>query len=417
VKPPLFYGWIIIPVAWLVYGLGIAPGYYSFGQFSKPFIADLDITRQQYGLIFGIFTFLYSGVGPLVGMAQSRIGLRIVMTGGSLVATIGFLIMSRAQDVPTAIIGFSLFGGAGVGFTTIVPCQTLCANWFLKYRARAIAVIFTAGSIIGMVIPKVDQWVLENLTWRDGWLIIAGTSFFVAVICAVFIRNTPEDVGQQRDGASHDDTSNLAPAAIVADGWTAHQAIRTPQFALVALAGTAYAVPWGVVIAHGRLHLDDLGIESSTIATVFSTMIFISIFGRLSGAIGDFVKPQFVLGGSLLIETIGVTGFLLAPNTLTATIAGLLVGIGFGAAYTSIPVVFADYFGRQAFGTTSGVRILITGIFNALGPFLAGTAYDQLGSYNTAFITLIFLGLAGAISAILCPHPGHPRKSDGATAT
>lgn len=408
VKPPFFYGWILIPVAWLVYGLGISPGYYSFGQFGKPFMADLGISRQQFGLIFGIFTFMYSGVGPIVGMTQARVGLRTVMTGGSLMASIGFLIMSRAENMPTAIIGFSLLGGAGIGFSTIIPCQTLGSHWFLKYRARAIAIIFTAGGIVGMIVPKVDKWVLEHYTWRDGWLIVAGTAFFVAVICALFIRNTPEDVGQHRDGETIDLHPDAAPVMVAADGWTAHQAIRTPQFALIVLAACAYAVPWGVVVAHGRLHLGDLGIQLGPITTVFSTMIFISIFGRFSGALGDFVKPQVVLGASLLLETAGVAGFLVAPNSATALAAGIAIGMGFGAAYTSIPVVFADYFGRQAFGTTSGTRILITGIFNALGPFLAGTCYDQFGSYTAAFITLIALGLAGALAAFTCPHPGHP---------
>jgi len=422
VKPPFFYGWIIIPVAWLVYGFGIAPSYYSFGQFANTFIEDLGLERSQYGLIFGIFTFLYSGVGPLVGMAQSRIGLRAVMTGGSLIAAIGFLIMSRAENVTTAIIGFSILGGAGVGFSTIIPCQTLGSNWFLNLRARAIAIMFTAGGIVGMLVPKVDQWVLANYSWREGWLMVAGTSFFVAIMCAIFVRNTPEDVGQLRDGATPDPSSDsantTAPAASAADGWTAHQAIRTPQFALIVLAASAYAVPWGVVVAHGKLHLGDIGIDAAVIPTVFSTMIFISIFGRLSASIGDFVKPQVVLGGSLLIEITGVTGFLFAQNSTTAYIAGLLLGIGFGAAYISIPVVFADYFGRQAFATTSGTRILITGIFNALGPFLAGAAFDRFESYTYAFIALIVMGLAGALAAFTCPHPGHPpAKSDEATNT
>ncbi len=414
-KPPFFYGWIIIPVAWLIYGLGISPGYYSFGQFSEPFIDDLGLTRQQYGLIFGIFTFLYSGVGPIVGMAQSRVGLRAVMTGGSLMAAAGFIVMSRAENLTTAIIGFSILGGAGIGFSTIIPCQTLASNWFLNYRARAIAVIFTAGGIVGMAVPKIDPWILDNLSWREGWLIVAGISFFVALMCALFIRNRPEDVGQHRDGVILEETPDAsdttATATVAADGWTAHQAIRTPQFALIVLAASAYAMPWGVVIAHGRLHLGDIGIESGPIGTVFTTMIFISIFGRASGSLGDFVKPQVVLGASILIETIGVTGFLFAQNSTTALIAGLLVGIGFGAAYISVPVVFADYFGREAFATTSGTRILISGIFNALAPILAGTAFDRLGSYTAAFITLIVIGLIGAISAFACPHPGNPPET------
>lgn len=409
-KSSFFYGWILIPVAWIVYGFGISPGYYSFGQFSDAFNADLGLTAQQYGLLFGIFTFLYSGVGPLVGMAQTRIGLRIVITAGSFMASLGFFILSRAEGFTAALIGFSILGGAGIGFSTIIPCQTLVSNWFLTYRARAMGIIFTAGGIVGMGVPVLDRWMLNHHSWREGWLVVSGISFAVGVICFLFVRNTPESIGQFRDGerpADDPDNATSAPATVAADGWTASQAIRTPQFALIVLAACAYAVPWGVVVAHGKLHLIDRELESG-VATAFTWMIFASIFGRFSGSIGDYVKPQVVLAGSVLLETIGVTFFLIADNSATALMAGITTGLGFGAAYIAVPVVFADFFGRQAFGSTSGTRILITGVLNALGPFLAGTAKDQLGSYSVAFMGLIVLGLAGAISAFLCPHPGHP---------
>ena len=42
-------------------------------------------------------------------------------------------------------------------------------------------------------------------------------------------------------------------------GWTAAQAIRTPQFALMLVCGVAYSVPWNTVVPHLPLHMLDVG--------------------------------------------------------------------------------------------------------------------------------------------------------------
>ncbi|MEX2016581.1 MAG: hypothetical protein WD873_08050, partial [Candidatus Hydrogenedentales bacterium] len=109
-----------------------------------------------------------------------------------------------------------------------------------------------------------------------------------------------------------------------------------------------------------------------------------------------------------LIESAGVAAVLLADATTLAYVGVSLIGLGFGAAYISVPVVFSNFFGRRAFATTSGLRILITGIFNAAGPWLAGAAHDRLNSYNVPFIVLIVLGLIGAGAAAMARHPGAP---------
>ena len=61
----LFYGWLIVVVAWILYGFGIAPAFYSWGQFAPTLIEDLELSRADFGLIFGIFTLIYSAMGPL----------------------------------------------------------------------------------------------------------------------------------------------------------------------------------------------------------------------------------------------------------------------------------------------------------------------------------------------------------------
>lgn len=405
-----FYGWWLLAAACFIYGFGITPGYYSWGQFFKALEQEFGYERKDLGMFAGIFTFLYSAAGPLVGWAQRRFSIRAVMTFGALVMSLGYFLVSRADSKWEFFIGFSILGGGGVGLTTIVPCQTLGQNWFLKRRAFAIAVMMASGGVVAPLITNMDEYILNHYSWRTGWIVVMYMSLAVAVVAVLFVRDTPEQLGQHRDGITPDASapSKLSAKASVADLWSAKQAFRTYQFWLIVVAGTAYALPWGVVIFHGASHIRAIpGLEASA-GTLMGTLAIISIFGRLSGTLGDWFKPQAVLMVSLVLEGIGVIGFLYTTSYWMGVASFLLVGVGFGAAYVSIPVVFTDFFGRTAFGLTSGVRMLITGVFNGLAPYAAGWIHDETKSYAIAFWGLFGVAMLGAVAAASARNPGAP---------
>jgi len=410
-KKGLHYGWVMVAIAWVLYGFGISPAYYSAGQLATPMKQDLGLSDEQWGYIFGAFTFMFSAAAPVAAYLMSRFSVRLTMAAGAAIASSGFFYMSRADSMIDCIIGLTLLGGFGIGLSTILPSQTLGQNWFFKYRARAMAIILTAGGLVGAAVPFVDNWILENRTWNDGWLLISVISAVLAVIAFLCIRDRPEDIGLFRDGAETDPMPPTAVEASTSESgtseWTASQAIRTLQFALMILCGLAYSLPWGVLIAHGRTHLVSINFASSAMAGMFGLMIFISIFGRLSASLGDLMTPSKVLSIALLIEGIGITGFLFAQTPALGYISLVLVGIGYGAGYVGISVVFTDYFGRRAFAGTTGTRFLIGGTVGFFVPGLAGKVADTTGSFVPAFVALAVLCLIGAITAFMCPTPTH----------
>lgn len=399
----LFYGWVILLVAGLCYGFGMPPVYYSWGIFAPRITADLGIDRAAVGGVFGLFNTMHQCVGLLVGLAIARFGLRRVMPVGFCVTAAGLLVLAGADTARACYVGFSVLGGIGVGFSTTVPAQTLGQNWFLRRRARVIGAIFTTGGLVGWLVSRSDTWILERYDWRAGWVAVAVLSLALGLVAALLVREKPEAVGQRLDGAT-------APAAEneSGGGWTARRAVRTRQFGLLLVCGVAYAAPWNTAVAHLTLHLTDLGHAETAAIGFVGTMALVSIAGRLAGAAGDWIAPQRALAAALLLEGLGAGALALAGSAVVVWTAVTLLGIGFGAAFVCIPVVFSHCFGRDAFAVTSGIRTTCTGVFGGLGPWLAGAAFDATGSYALPFVGLLVLGLAGASAAAAISRPPPP---------
>ena len=84
-------------VGFLVYGLGMAPAYYSWGFFAPEVINELGITRQNVGEIFGIFTLLFAVTSMLSAAAINRWGLRYTVSAGATLAA-GLQVAAGAPD-------------------------------------------------------------------------------------------------------------------------------------------------------------------------------------------------------------------------------------------------------------------------------------------------------------------------------
>ena len=122
----------MVAVGFVTYGLGIAPAYYGLGIFASSLIADLELTRQEIGQIFGAFTLTYGLISPLAAAVISRWGIRATVTAGALCAASGFWLVSQASSATELYVGYSLVGGIGIGLSTLLPAQTMPVFWFRR---------------------------------------------------------------------------------------------------------------------------------------------------------------------------------------------------------------------------------------------------------------------------------------------
>ena len=398
----------MLPAAWLIYGLGAAP-FYSWGVFLPQMLEELGMSRADSGWAFGVWSFCGGAVAPLIGICLTRFGPRPVFTAGFLVVSVAYYMTSRAQDRWDVLLYFGVFAGLTHTFSTVLPTQTLATNWFLRWRATAMAFLLIAAAIIAPLIFFVDNAILESGgTWREGWATIAALCAVLGVLSFLTLRNTPESMGQLRDGARSLDELQAVAArtgAETPDRWVAKEAVQTPQFAFMVLCGLGYAIPWGVLANHGNLHLLDLGFERGEAVALLGLMAFVSSFGRASGALGDRISPPRLLGVALALEGTGMALLLFVRTVGEARVALILIGLGFGMAYICQAATFARFFGRRAFATTTGVRFAVGAAFGATVPAITGWFFDTQGTYAVPFLAVATVTLTGSVVAFLLQPP------------
>lgn len=390
----MFYGWIVVGTLWALIVVATAGSGIAWGFYAKNIIEDLGLTAADIGAVSGLAVVTYSVGSPIAGYLIVRYGSRAVMTVGCLMSALGCCLIASGTQLWQFFIGFSfLLSGGGVLYA-MLPSQTLITNWFNQYRARVLAVFSTSTAVGGFVWLQLHNEILQTLDWRAGWWIAAALQCGLALAMALLIRNRPEDLGLEPDGLSErttqieafpsPPTNKSAPATPTPPTAAIWAAIRTPQFVLLVLLSVAAVAPNSLVMIHGRLHLETLGLSTNEAVSVLSISALIGIVGRLSSAVGDFISPVLVLLLAFGLQALGTAGLIFADTQWIAYASVAAMGIGFGAGWQTIVIIMGRFFGREIFSATQGARTAAAGVFNATIPWAVGLSADVTGGYTLA---------------------------------
>ena len=103
---PFFYGWVIL-VAGTAGSVMIGPSQtFTVGVFIDSFINDLDISRANLSLIYGIATISASLMLPITGRLVDRYGARRLVLGAALGLGLTGIGMSLVQGIVTIFFAF-----------------------------------------------------------------------------------------------------------------------------------------------------------------------------------------------------------------------------------------------------------------------------------------------------------------------
>jgi len=321
---------------------------------------------------------------------------------------IGVLGLSFANRLYLLYIQALLIGiGFNAGFQ--LPIQTATANWFIKRRCIAIALISTAP-LIGRGIKDFFGDKLSNLIdFQTGLLVLGILALLIGIPLAFVFRHRPEQYGYLPDGLSIKSAEliNKQENHIKEINFSLGQALKTRTFWMLSLAialGTGSSL---IMKVHLIPLLMNQGYEIESAKALSNIMHLLGLVGILIfGYLGDKFPKRYLLALAVTIKSLSIFIPVITNNSAMVYLYFFLAGLGDGV----IPLILAireDYFGRKAFATITVIMIFISTFPIS---FIVGLLPILL-SRNQLFPMIIILsGLVAAIMFFFSTPPEQPQQ-------
>lgn len=420
----VFYGWWIVLASMLALAVGGGVYWQGFGVFFLPLAREFSTTRAALSGAVSISQLEGGMLGPIGGYLTDRYGPRSMMLAGAAIMGLGFLAMSQVRSLAAFYAVFVLMISVGMSVGIRVPALVAPSNWFVRRRGTAVGLATSGAGLGGVFVPALG-WLIATVGWRSTSALAGGLVLAACLPLALVMRRPPEHYGLLPDGDSPNarsaaDPGDEAPqtgtqaAAISEAQYSLMDALRTPVFWLLSLAFGLRQLVVGAIGLHLVPYLEDTGVRPELAATVLGVTAVTSVLGRLGfGWLADRLEKRFVMGSSMALVALGA--FILPSVTEWWHLAGFVAvyAVGWGGGATLMFAVRADYFGRRAFGTISGMMDFVQMFGLVLGPLVAGLVFDIVGSYRPAFVTFaVSATLAASIMVFLRPPRKAPEISD-----
>src|SRR5687767_5299815 len=215
----LFYGWVLVVMLGITQTITWGILYYGFTVFMPVLEADRGWTRGQQSGAFSIAMLLSGLCAAPVGRWLDDRGPRVLMTAGSVAATLLLLALSQ---VTTLLEFYVVWALIGVVMSTVLyePAFAVVTAWFERRRTRALTAVTLMAGFASTIFMPIEAWLIEQQGWRGSLITLAA---FLAVTTilphALLLRRRPEDLGLHVDGD---------PPASTAETPRATSAMRPP---------------------------------------------------------------------------------------------------------------------------------------------------------------------------------------------
>lgn len=394
------YGWVIVAVGALMTCVGIG-AMFSLAVHLEPIAAATGWSRAGISSAMTLDFLVMGAAGFGWGAASDRFGPRPVVLAGAVLLGLGLALASRA----TSLIQFQLTYGIVVGLAAgafFAPMIAVATMWFAANRGLAVSLVSAGMGVAPMTISPFTRWLISTYDWRTAMLVIAIAAWALLIPAALLVRRPTEG-----------DCEGAAAGNAMADagtGLTAPQALRSPQFIVLALTFflccAAHAGPIFHMVSYAIL----CGVPAMAAVSIYSVEGLAGLGGRLLlGVLADRVGVKPVLVAGLLVQALAI-GSYLAVNRLEAFYAVALV---FGTAYGGVMPLYAvlarEYFGQRIMGTVFGAATMASSVGMAFGPLAGGWVFDTFGGY--AWLYIGSLGVAVAAAAVALAFPPLPARS------
>jgi MFS transporter, OFA family, oxalate/formate antiporter len=388
-----FRAWTTLLLVSALFFIITAATFTSLGLALNAMVPALHWNYGEAGAGFSLLAVLCGITSTVPAALIRRVGVRANFLVGAAVMALAFWALAATQGLPLYFLGTAL---AGFGFSLLatVPGTYLLTRLFVR-PAFAFGLYFTIGGLGGVAGPPLYFWLAgPGNDWRTFWGGM-GAAVVLTALATTLFSSTGSDLT----------AGGEADPDISAEGWTARAAMRTGQFAFLAIAYTAFLIAGITANATSVVHLTEHGVRAETAGYLMSVEAAVNAGARfLGGLLNAVAGARTLLAAALLALVVGLLALAFGRALPALLVYAAGIGIGYGLAFFASTILLLDYFGRRPNLELFAMVNLISTV-GAAAPALAGLTRDHAGSFIPFYLLLAVLMAAIAIIALFLKKP------------
>lgn len=250
--------------------------------------AIFNASPVKINLTLSLFFVFFAGGQLFWGPLSDKYGRKPVVLSGLVIYVIGSLLCGFSSTVDQLIIAriFQAFGGSAATAVSTAMVKDLYDG---RERERVMAVIMSLVIIAPIVGPVFGALLLKYLSWRAGFLVLAGVGTIAAAICLLL----NETVKHKYTGSVF---SSLGRLTVV---------LKNPNFSIMlALFSPSSMFVMAFLAASSFIYVNDFGLSEQQYSYFLAFNAAFALLGPvLYLRVSKFIKPQTVIttGFALMI--------------------------------------------------------------------------------------------------------------------
>ncbi|MBN48958.1 MAG: hypothetical protein CMN85_05405 [Spongiibacteraceae bacterium] len=396
----LYYGWVIVGLAFMMQALASGGINALFGVFAVPFSDSFSASRAQVLIATASVAMIASGLlSPLAGYWLSRYSPKHLIMAGGVMLSAGFLAMTQVQALWQISMIYALCWSAGNCLFGTLAANTSVSNWFVAQRGKALGFAAIGMSLGTFSLPPLVSWLIVDYGWRVACGALSGLVALSLPAIWLWYRNKPEDLGLNVDGSA--DMPEEVASGSGADSW--RQVLSSRYFWLItACISICFAGFNGLTVNLIPMAIDQ-GVDPKTASLLMSVAAFFGVIGKLAvGFSADRLGARLALLLPLMALALACTILWGAPDFNRLLVAAAMIGLSSGGAIPVWGSLVGLFFGRRLFSLVMGMmNPLLVPLIVACAPFVSWV-YERDGSYNQALLViLVFIAVAVSLIPLL----------------
>lgn len=409
---PIYYGWVIAFTLAVTETISWGIVFYAFTVFITPMEHELGWSRTELTGGFSLMTLVMGAMAFPVGTWIDKHGARVLMTVGSILASLLILAWSRVDNLTHFYL---IWFGLGVCGAAVLyePAFAVMATWFIRQRGRALAIITFAAGLASTIFVPLSDGLMNAVGWRDAVLILGIFLAVTTIPLHMFVlRRRPADLGLWPDGEPNAIEKHLIPI-----NRSLGDALHSRFFWLLTLAFSLIFVASSAIRVHIIPLLIDAEIDASTAAFVSGAIGLMQVVGRVIFAPLEMrFSTRLMVIGVFVLQGAAISILLFGSSLLVIGGFVIMFGTAYGAAVLARAATIGELFGSSHYGRISSVMAIFITFAGTVAPVGAGLMYDHFGNYQPVVWGAVFVAAVSTLILMMAKPDAVPEIERDETA-